>query len=99
PMTDGSGRTVRTVGVLTPMPSELAPVVKAMKLTRSDTADPKVHVGTVGAVGVVAMKTGMGLDLATQATGALLDNFAVDHVLVVGIAGGIGETRVGEVLR
>ena len=90
---------VRRVGVLTPMPSELAPVVKAMKLTRADDGGPKVHVGRVGAVDVVAMRTGMGIGLATDATGLLLDNFEVDHVLVVGIAGGIGGTRVGEVLR
>jgi adenosylhomocysteine nucleosidase len=92
-------RTVRRVGVLAPMPSELAPVVKTMHLTRSAASGPEVHVGTVGAVDVIAMRTGMGLTLATQATTDLLDSFDVDHVLVVGIAGGIGDARVGDVLR
>ena len=48
---------------------------------------------------LVARRTGMGLVLATNATTELLDDFDVDHVIVVGIAGGIGDTRVGEVLR
>jgi adenosylhomocysteine nucleosidase len=91
--------TVRRVGVLAPMPSELAPVVKTMRLTRSDASEPTVHLGTVGAVDVIAMRTGMGLTLATDATNALLDAYDVDHVLVVGIAGGIGDARVGDVLR
>ena len=90
--------TVRRVGVLAPMPSELAPVVKTMKLTRRDGDGADLHVGTVGAVDVVAMRTGMGLTLAATATERLLDAVEVDHVLVVGIAGGIGDARVGEVL-
>jgi adenosylhomocysteine nucleosidase len=91
--------TVRRVGVLAPMPSELAPVVKTMGLQRSDGGDPKVHVGRVGVVDVVATRTGMGLRLATEATLGLLESFDVDHVLVVGIAGGIGPARIGDVLR
>jgi nucleoside phosphorylase len=81
------------------MPSELAPVVKVMRLSRVEGSEPTVHAGRVGAVEVVATRTGMGLALATDATHALLDRHEVDHVLLVGIAGGIGPTRVGEVLR
>ena len=83
------------VGILAPMPSELRPVVKAMGLTRD--ADG-LHVGRVGAVDVVAMRTGMGLALATAAATRLLDHTAVDHVMVVGIAGGLGSTLVGELV-
>ena len=83
------------VGVLTPMPSELRPVVKAMQLTaRGD----GVYVGSVGPLDVVAMRTGMGLARATDAVTRLLDDEAVDHVMVVGIAGGIGSTRIGDVV-
>ncbi len=83
------------VAVLTPMPSELAPVVKAMALTaRGD----GVYVGSVGSVDVVAMRTGMGLARATDAVTRLLDDEAVDHVMVVGIAGGIGSTCVGDIV-
>lgn len=77
------------------MPSELRPVVKAMALTaRGDGA----YVGTVGVVEVVAMRTGIGLTRATAAVTRLLDSEAVDHVMVVGIAGGIGATDVGDIV-
>ena len=83
------------VAVLTPMPSELRPVVKVMALTaRGD----GVYVGPVGSVDVVAMRTGMGFARATDAVTRLLDGEAVDHVMVVGIAGGIGATRVGDIV-
>ena len=38
----------------------------------------------------VATTTGIGIDLATRAVGRMLDRSEVDHVVVVGIAGGIG---------
>ena len=83
------------IGVLAPMPSELGPVVKAMRLSaRGDGA----YVGRVGAVEVVAMRTGMGLARATNAVTRLLDDEAVDHVMVVGIAGGLGSARVGDII-
>jgi adenosylhomocysteine nucleosidase len=86
----------RRVAVLAPMPSELRPVVKVMGLRRAEGAG--FHTGRVGAVDVVATRTGMGFALARDATARLLDAHGVDHVLVVGIAGGIGPSRVGDVL-
>lgn len=86
----------RRVAVLAPMPSELRPVVKVMGLTR--VGDAPFHTGRVGGVDVVATRTGMGFALARDAATRVLDAHAVDHVLVVGIAGGIGPSRVGDVL-
>src|SRR5947209_1622862 len=78
------------------MPSEYAPVVKVLDLGPS--ADPVGRRGRVGNVEVVAAKTGIGTALATAATRRVLDAGSVDHVLVVGIAGGIGATRVGDLI-
>ncbi len=86
---------LRRVAVLAPMPSELGPVVKAMQLTRRD---DRHHTGRVGAVEVVATRTGMGLELAATATRRVLDAESVDHVVVVGIAGGIGTSRIGDLV-
>ncbi len=86
------------VGLLTPMPSELRPVVKAFGLRKIVVDGTEVHAGTVGSVAVVAMKTGMGTERARRATERLLDTMAVDHVMVVGIAGGMGPSAVGDVL-
>jgi adenosylhomocysteine nucleosidase len=83
------------IGVLAPMPSELQPVVKAMQLHKG--ADGICR-GAVAGTDVVATRTGMGTELSAAATERLLDTIAVDHVIVCGIAGGMGTTRVGDVL-
>lgn len=77
-------------GILAPMPSELRPVVKAFGLTKGRSGDLESHVGTAGGADVVATTTGIGIDLATAAVGRMLDRTEVDHIVVVGIAGGIG---------
>jgi adenosylhomocysteine nucleosidase len=71
------------------MRSELAPIVKTMALESAEVGGTKVKVGHVGDVEVVATLTGMGMGPARQATERLLEATAVDHVMVVGIAGGI----------
>jgi nucleoside phosphorylase len=74
------------------MRPELRPLVKAAGLVRAD-ADPPVYRGTVGGVGVAAMMTGMGLDNAARVTRRLIELSGCDHVLVVGIAGGLDRQR------
>lgn len=71
------------------MKPELLPVVKAMSLRRDKLGDLDVSVGRVGHVEVVATMTGIGMEPATRVTEALLDATQIDHVMVVGIAGGI----------
>jgi adenosylhomocysteine nucleosidase len=80
------------------MPSELGPVVKAMNLERDTIGSLEVRRGKVGDVEVVATKTGIGTKRARDATNRLLDATELDHVLVVGIAGGMGATKVGDVI-
>jgi adenosylhomocysteine nucleosidase len=79
-------------GILAPMPSELRPVVKAFGLTKGRSGDLEGHVGATGGADVVATTTGIGIALATDAVTRMLDQTVVDHVVVVGIAGGIGPT-------
>jgi adenosylhomocysteine nucleosidase len=82
------------VGLLAPMPSEFSPLVKALSLQRGE----PVFTGVAGPIQLVAAKTGIGTRLAAEATERLLDSAAVDHVMVVGIAGGIGSSKVGDVI-
>jgi adenosylhomocysteine nucleosidase len=77
------------VGLLVPMRSELAPVVRAGRLAREEQSGAVVHRGTVGGTEVVATLTGIGTARARAATARLLDAEEVDHVVVSGIAGGI----------
>jgi adenosylhomocysteine nucleosidase len=78
------------VGVLAPMKSELRPVVRAFGLQPAQIGGVSVHRGTIGNADVVATTTGIGTALATSATESLLGLGEFDHVMVVGIAGGVG---------
>jgi adenosylhomocysteine nucleosidase len=82
------------VGLLAPMPSEFGPLVKALALHRGESG----FTGTAGPIELVAAKTGIGTRRAAAATERLLDTAAVDHVMVVGIAGGMGSSKVGDVI-
>jgi len=86
------------VGILTPMPSEMRPVVAALGLQKSSLAGRPVQTGKVGFIDVVVARTGMGTVTATSTTEWLLDAAAFDHVLVVGIAGGIGSIPIGAIV-
>ncbi len=82
------------VGLLAPMPSEFQPLVKAFALQHTDSG----WTGTCGPIALAAAKTGIGTRLAAAATVRLLDVRAVDHVMVIGIAGGMGMSKVGDVI-
>ena len=81
------------------MPMELSPLVKKLSLTKTDIDGVEVHRGTLGEREVVAIVTGMGTKLATEATERLLDATSVDRVLVVGITGAVeNETPIGTLI-
>lgn len=82
------------VGLLAPMPSEFGPLAKALSLQRTGAG----WIGTAGPIELVAAKTGIGTRLAAEAAERLLDTASVDHVMVVGIAGGMGSSKVGDVI-
>jgi adenosylhomocysteine nucleosidase len=87
------------VGVLAPMKSELRPVVKAFGLQPERRGDVPVYAGVVGNADVVATTTGIGTALAIAATNRLLGLGALDHVMVVGIAGGVGPSvAIGDIV-
>jgi nucleoside phosphorylase len=92
----GKGRLV----VLAPMRVELAAVVKVFGLTRADDGLlDRTSSGVVGAVEVHAGLAGIGVGPATRAAEAAIDALAPDHVVVCGIAGGIGSRHdLGELL-
>jgi uridine phosphorylase len=82
------------VGLLAPMPSEFQPLAKALSLQRADSG----WTGTAGPIALVAAKTGIGTRRAAAAAERMIDTGSVDHVMVVGIAGGMGPSKVGDVI-
>jgi adenosylhomocysteine nucleosidase len=86
------------IGVLAPMKGEFRPLVRPFAL---EPLDDVYHRGRLGdsAVEVIATQTGIGTQAATVVTERLLDDHAVDHVLIVGIAGGLGpDLDVGDLV-
>jgi adenosylhomocysteine nucleosidase len=88
------------VGVLCPMPSELRPVTRRLGLRRVPMEGGwALHSGTVGAVEIAATTTGIGMAAATAAAERLLASMTIDHLLVVGVAGGVDPSvEIGDVI-
>jgi adenosylhomocysteine nucleosidase len=87
------------IAFLAPMPSELRPLVRAASLRPGRLGDLAVQLGRVGDASVVATTTGIGMRAAAEATERLLDVARISHLVVVGIAGGVGATvTIGDVI-
>jgi len=88
----------RRVAFLAPMQPELRPLLRRLRLPRR-ASEGGLHAGTHGAVEIVAAMTGIGTRAAAEAAERVLDALPVDHVVVVGIAGGVGPSlALGELI-
>jgi adenosylhomocysteine nucleosidase len=72
------------------MRSELRPLVHLLSLRQSRSGDHSLFWGTLGRVEIVATTTGIGTCAAAHAVDKILGTTPVQHLVVVGIAGGIG---------
>jgi len=89
----------RRVAVLAAMVPELQPVVRTLALRPVPLGGTRAYLGRAGRLEVVAAVTSMGRRAATDVTTRLLDARAVDHVVVVGICGGIDRRlRIGDLI-
>jgi adenosylhomocysteine nucleosidase len=91
---------VRRIGLLAPMVSEFEPLSRHLGLREHQTEPHVVHVGNHGDIDLVATRTDIGTEAARRATERLLDDFDIDHVFVVGIAGGVDPgLAIGELIE
>jgi adenosylhomocysteine nucleosidase len=89
----------RRLGFLAPMKPELRPLVQMLSLQRDAGDGPPTYRKTFGDTSVVATLTLIGMKAAASATERLLNNDDIDHVVVVGIAGGLpSSTKLGDVV-
>jgi adenosylhomocysteine nucleosidase len=79
----------RRVAVLAPMKPELKAIVKSFGLEPTPVDPVFTHTGSAGTWGIATLVTGMGPALAREATRRALATAAFDHVMVIGIAGGL----------
>jgi adenosylhomocysteine nucleosidase len=81
------------------MPLELRPLVRALALRPSALGGARVHTGRSGALELTAILTGIGMRAAAAACERMLEGFAFDRALVVGIAGGVAPgAALGELI-
>jgi hypothetical protein len=80
---------VRRAALLAPMALELRPLVRLLALRARPGGEGRL-VGSAGRVDVVAALAGIGPRAAARAAERLLDAEPLDHVVVVGVAGGVG---------
>jgi len=87
------------IAVLAPMTVELEPVVEVLGLAEEASGEPPLHHGTVDGAEVVALLLGMGTRPAAENTERLLAATEVDHVVVVGVTGGVHpEAAIGDLV-
>jgi len=89
----------KRVAVLAPMKPELKAIVKSFGLRPTPEDAVFSHAGTVGSWGVAALVTGMRPAVAGEAARRALATGTFDHVMVIGIAGGLDpELPVGSLM-
>jgi adenosylhomocysteine nucleosidase len=81
--------TTKRVAVLAPMQPELKAIVKSFGLRAAPGDAAFSHSGRAGDWWVGSLVTGMGPALAGEATRRALSAGSIDHVMVIGIAGGL----------
>lgn len=88
------------VALLAPMRSELRPLLRELPLEKTRVASREVHRGVVGGTAVLATLTTIGTAAAAATTAWVLDRYpSVRRVVVVGVAGGVGDrVAVGDVV-
>ena len=87
------------IAVLAPMRHELRPLVRPLCLRKTGRGSDAFYSGSLGRLEIVAAITRMGTLAAARAAGRVLDSGAVGHLVVVGIAGGIGAgARIGDLV-
>jgi adenosylhomocysteine nucleosidase len=84
-----SSAPARRVAILAPMWPELRPLLRLLPLRRERSGGGGLWSGALGRVEVVAGIAGIGTAAAARAAERLLDAAAIDHLLVVGIAGAV----------
>jgi adenosylhomocysteine nucleosidase len=85
-----SAMAVDCVAVLAAMRLEIKPLVQAYNLQREEVNGAALYRGKAGITEVVATTMSLGTAAAAAATERILDAANVDHLICIGVAGGLG---------
>jgi nucleoside phosphorylase len=78
------------IAILAQCDRNCSPLARLLSLKRSRSSDRSLYWGALGRVEIVATTTGIGTCAATQAAEKILEAIPLQHVVVIGIAGGVG---------
>ncbi len=78
------------IAILVPMQSELSPLARVLSLKRPRAGDRTLLHGALGGIEIVATVAGIGTRAAARTAERILDSGTFRHLVVVGVAGGIG---------
>jgi adenosylhomocysteine nucleosidase len=96
---ESDAATARPIAFVCAMPMELKPLAKKLALRKATIGGVDVRSGTLGDRSVVAIVTGMGTNLASNATERLLDALDIERVVVFGITGAVeNDTPIGTLI-
>ncbi len=87
------------IAIIGAMDKEIELLLNQMTMIRRDEiADKVYYVGNIVDKDVVVVKSGIGKVNATITTALLLDNYPIEYVLNIGLAGGLEPTKVGDIV-
>ncbi|MGD9909025.1 MAG: 5'-methylthioadenosine/adenosylhomocysteine nucleosidase [Candidatus Izemoplasmatales bacterium] len=87
------------IGIIGAMDKEIDLLLSQMSMLRRDEiADKIFYIGNVAGKEIVIVKSGIGKVNATITTTLLLNNYDIEYVLNIGIAGGIDPVKTGEIV-
>lgn len=87
------------IGIIGAMDMEIDLLLNQMTVYQQDSiADKVYYVGTIANKEVVVVKSGIGKVNATITTTLLLNNYTIEYVLNIGIAGGIDPVKTGDIV-
>ncbi len=87
------------IGIIVAMDEELDALLKIFKLNKeNELYGIKFLEGNINNRDVVIVKCGIGKVNASRTAQILIDNYKLDYVINVGVAGGLKDTKIGDLI-
>ena len=87
------------IGIIVAMEEELNSLLKIFKLNKTkELFDIKFLEGKINSKNVVIVKCGIGKVNAARTAQIMIDNYKLDYIINVGVAGGLKDSKIGDLI-
>ena len=87
------------IGIVLPMDEEIEAILKYFKCDRTNEIyGIKFLEGKINKKDVIIVKCGIGKVNAARNTQILIDNYKIDYVINIGVAGGLKDSKIGDII-